>query len=284
MGIIPETFIPTGLKELDKRGGIKRGVLSLFGAATGEGKSMLKLHLMTAAAKAGHDVLVIDLEDPPERTADRTLSTATAINNARLMSLDITDKEQEQLSVATEAACEWAERIEVAEGLSTAEEAMSTINDSTAALVLIDYLQGFPEGTDSLERTIAGLCWEANQWAQKRKAAVVAFSQVTAEVEKRGLRIQEGGKRRDPAAPPDVSGFRPFGSSDLAWCSAAGQRCKELAFLFRPGRYRKRFGEDAKDDVLELCFPKRNWGTEGAIRIGFDGAQARLYDIPKKEG
>lgn len=283
MSIVPATFIPTGLHELDKRGGTKRGVLTIFGAATGEGKSMLKLHLMTAAAKAGHKVLVIDLEDPPERTADRTLSTITAINNAKIASLDLTDKEEKQLGQATKEACEWADNIEVAEGLSTADEAMEVIEGSDAEAVYIDYLQGFPDGSEGLERTIAALCWNANKWAQEHKAGVVAFSQIRSAVEERGLRTNESAMRRNPGAPPDVSGFRPFGASDLAWCSAAGQRCKELGFLFRPGRYKKRFGDDAKDDILELSFPKRNWGEEGTARIGFDGKRAALFDLPKAE-
>ncbi len=283
LGIIPDTFIPTGLTELDKRGGTKRGVLTIFGAQTGEGKSLLKLHLMTAAAKAGKNVLVIDLEDPPERTADRTLSTLTAINSARIEALDLTDKEERQLSAAGHGARLWADRIEVAEGLSTADEAMEVINDSDADVVYVDYLQGFPDGESGLERTIAQLCWDANKWAQEHKRAVVAFSQVTKGVEERGLRTTESAIRRNPQAPPDVSGFRPFGASDLAWCSAAGQRCKELGFLFRPGRYKKRFGDNAKDDIMELSFPKRNWGEEGTIRVGFDAKSARLYDLVKEQ-
>jgi hypothetical protein len=237
---------------------------------------------MTAAAKAGHRVLVIDLEDPPERTADRTLSTITAINNARIGSLDLTDKEERQLVVAVNEAS-WADNIEVADGLTTADEAMEAIENSGAEAVYVDYLQGFPDGGDGLERTIAGFCWSANKWAQEHKAGVVAFSQVRAIVEERGLRTNESAMRRNPGAPPDVSGFRPFGASDLAWCSAAAQRCKELGFLFRPGRYKRRFGDEAKDDILELSFPKRNWGSEGTARIGFDGQSARLFDLSKED-
>ena len=283
-GEVPRAFIPTGLRELDKRSGIRRGVLTIFGAATGEGKSILKLHLATAAAKAGHNVLVIDMEDPIERTADRTLSTFTDVNNARIEAVsDLTDKEEVRLAMAVDEAEDWAARIEVMDGLLNVDDALEAIRGTDADEVLVDYLQGFPDGDGGLERTIARFCWDANKWAQDEKRAVVAFSQVVAGVEQRGLRVAESSQRRNPGAPADVSGFRPFGASDLAWCSAAGQRCKELAFLFRPGRYRRRFQEDVKDDVMELSYPKRNWGTEGTIRVGFDGKAARLHDLKEKE-
>lgn len=278
----PRAFIPTGLRELDRRSGIKRGVLTLFGAATGEGKSILKLHLATAAAMAGHRVLMIDMEDPLERTADRTFSTLTDVNNARIAAVSgLTDAEEERLAVAVDEAAEWAGRIEVRDGLTTADEALEEIRATDADEVLVDYLQGFPDGDGGLERTIARFCWDLNKWAQDERRAAVAFSQVTAGVEQRGLRAQENAQRRNPGGPAHVEGFRPFGASDLAWCSAAGQRCKELGFMFRPGRYRRRFSENVKDDVLELSFPKRNWGTEGTVRVGFDGKAARLYDLPE---
>ncbi len=279
-GIDPRAFIPTGLKALDARGGTKRGVLTLYGAATGEGKSIFKLHLATAAAKAGYSVCILDWEDPVERTADRTFSTETGINNALIGSLNISDDEQDNIGLAMEQTEEWAERIDVHDGLVNAKEAMRLINETPADMVLVDYLQGLPDG-EGLERTIAGFCWDLNKWAQDNKAAVVAFSQVRGGVEERGLRMQEAAARKNPEKPPYVEGFRPFGSSDLAWCGAAGQRAKELGFLFRPGRYKRRFGSTDKDDVMEISFPKRNWGAEGNVRVGFDGRTARLYDIQK---
>lgn len=277
----PRAFIPTGLKELDHRGGIKRGVLTIYGAATGEGKSLLKLHFATSAARAGYKVCILDWEDPLELTADRTLSTMTAINNADICALDLTDKQATQLSIAADEA-DWADNIEIYDGLVDAPTALSMVDRSEAELVLIDYLQGLPEGDSGLERTIANFCWDLNKWAQNAKAGVVAFSQVSRAVEERGLKRFESGRFKNPDNV-DVDGFRPFGSSDLAWCGAAGQRAKELGFLFRPNRYRRRFGENVPDNVLELSFPKRNYGEEGTIKIGFDPRAARLYDLGGKK-
>lgn len=279
----PQAIIPTGIREFDRRAGTKRGVLTIYGAATGEGKSLWKLHLATAAAKAGHQVTVIDMEDPAERTADRTFSTETDINNARLQSLEIDDRDLVKLETALDDAEDWADNIDFHTGLLTADEALDIIRDSDSDLVLVDYLQGFPEDGDTLERTIARFCWDANKWAQDERAAVVAFSQVKQSVEERGLRAQEAMARRNPGQVY-VEGFRPFGAGDLAWCYAAGQRCKELGFMFRPGRYKRRFGDRSQDDVMEFSFPKKNFGAEGTIRVGFDGRTARFYDLPESEG
>lgn len=282
-GELPEGIIPTGIREFDRRAGVKRRVLTIYGASTGEGKSAWKLHLATAAAKAGLSVTVVDMEDPEERTADRALSSETGINNARMEALDLTDSEVERISAAALSAGGWAKRVRYEAGLVAADEVRELMEDCDSDLLLLDYLQGLPDGEEGLERAIARLCWDLNKWAQDRGAAAVALSQVKPSVEERGLRAQESAQRRNPGGPANVEGFRPFGPSDLAWCTAAGQRCKELGFMFRPGRYRRRFGEDVQDDVVEFTFPKRNFGAEAKVRVGWDPKQARFFDLPSKE-
>lgn len=279
----PRTIIPTGLRDFDKRAGTKRGVLSLYGADTGVGKSIWKKHLMESAAQRGFSVEVFDFEDPLDRTADRTYSTVTGINNAHMMALELSDKQLAAITTAMLDSWDWAERITYHAGLRRAPELLAMVKESTADMVLVDYLQALPGGDEGLERTIAEVCWELNSWAQLRGAAVVTFSQVTTEVEKRGLRMFESQKRREPDGVPYVEGFRPFGASDLNWCSAAGHRAKELGFLFRPGRYLKRFGHNDPDDVIEVSFPKANFGSEGLIRLGFNGKTASIFDLPQKD-
>jgi replicative DNA helicase len=274
----PRVTIPTGLKELDRLGGTKRGILTLVGAATGQGKDIYMLNLMTAAAKQGYTVEVISMEDPPERTVDRTFSTLTGINNAKLYSVDVDDKAMANVALAASEAEEWADNIEFHEGLKEADDAVEILTNSEADLRIINYLQCFP---GELERTIAEVCWKLNKAAQDDNCAMVAFSQVnTAKVEERGLRMMEASLRRDPERPI-IEGFRPYGPSDLAWCQAAGQRAKDLRFLFRPGQYLRRAGVNAKDDRLEISGTKNSFGSEGRVVVGFDGKTARLFDMPE---
>jgi replicative DNA helicase len=289
----PRSIIPTGLREFDKRAGHKRKILHLYGAATGEGKSIWKLHLMRAAAKAGYRVGVLDFEDPEDRTADREFSNATGINNAKMMSGDLSDKEVQQIGIALAESEEWADNVEMELGVKDAVEALEWLNDHEFDLVLIDYLSALPHGKHGRERAISDFCWGVTKYCQDNNAAAIAFAQLVGEVSERGMRMYEMQKRSDQyrndggtGKLPYIEGFRGFDSSDLAWCKDAGKTAKELGFMFRPGRYYKRLDPktSVKDNVMEFNFPKRNFGSEGRITVGFDGAQAKLYDLPEKNG
>lgn len=274
----PRTLIHTGLRDFDRRAGVERSILTVIGAPTGEGKSIFKKCVQEYAAQQGLKCLDISFEDPPARQADRTISTLTGINNAKLAATEFDEDELERVELAIEEAEEWADNIEYHFGLKTPEECLEIVRDSEADLVQVDYAQAFPEGDKGLERTISQFAWDLNEHAQETNSAVIVYSQLSREVELRGVRMAEASRRRGTEAV-DIEGFRPFGVSDLAWSTALGQRAKGLGFLFRPGRYRRRFGENAKDDRIELIWPKKNFGAEGSVVVGFDGRTARLFDL-----
>jgi replicative DNA helicase len=287
----PRAIIPTGLREFDKRAGHKRKILHLYGAATGEGKSIWKLHLQRAAAMAGYSVCVVDFEDPEDRTADREFSHATGINNAKMMAGDLTDKEVQQIGLACAEAEGWASQVEVELGVKTAEEALATINEGVYDLVLVDYLSAIPHGKHGRERAISDFCWGLTKYCQDNDAAGIAFAQLVSEVSTRGMRMYEMDRRNkqfgksDGEQPlPYIDGFRGFDNNDLAWCKDAGKTAKELGFMFRPGRYYKRLDPKTKvkDNIMEFNFPKRNFGSEGRLTVAFDGKTATLSDLPEK--
>ena len=272
----PRVVIPTGLKALDRFGGIKRGILTLIGGATGQGKDIVAQHLSEAAAQRNYTAEVWSMEDPPERTVDRTFSKQTGVNNAKIYALEIDDKAMSKIKVAASEAEDWADNIEFHVGLRDADEVLEQLRESDADLRIVNYLQAFP---GELERTIAEFCWAAQKVAQDDGCAVVAMSQVnTAKVEERGLRILENSLRRDPDKP-NVRGFQPWGASDLAWCQAAGQRAKDLRFIWRPNYYLRQAGVAVKDDVMEITGTKNSFGSEGKVVVGFDGKTARLFDL-----
>lgn len=280
----PRAIIPISLREFDKRAGIKRKIMTLVGASTGEGKDLWQLHLMESAAKNGYTVEVISMEDPTEYTADRSLSKVTGINNAKLHQAEIDEKDLARLRLAAMEAEEWGELIEFHQGAYTAAEALKIMKSSKADLKIVNYLQAFPDKEGAtLERTIAEFCWEFNKNANDTGSANVAFSQTNlVKVEDRGLEYLGRSRWKDPNAPPNIEGFRPFGASDLAWCTAAGIRAKDLQILFRPGRYLRRAGVNVPDDKMEITRPKNNFGAEGKIAVGVDLKTARFYDLPEK--
>jgi replicative DNA helicase len=291
-GLDPRATIPTGLRELDKRAFHKRKILTLYGAPTGEGKSIWKLHLQREAAQRGYKVLVLDFEDPEDKTADREFSHATGINNALMGACGLDDKQVQQIAIALAESEEWAENIQMELGVKSADEALEIVNDGEYDLVLVDYLSALPHGKNGRERAISDFCWGLTKYAQDFDAAVIAFAQLTSEVSARGHSLSEMQKKsaayRNDAegAKPYINGFRGFDNNDLAWCKDAGKTAKELGFMFRPGKWYKMLDPKTsiKDDRMEFDFPKRNFGAEGRITVGFDGKTARLYDLPAGKG
>lgn len=279
----PRTVIKTGLRDFDSKAAIERGILTVIGSDTGMGKSTFKKWIQEFHAQRGGSCLDLSFEDPPARTADRSLSTLTLINNAKIGSpSELSDKEMEQLYAAVKNIG-WADRIDYHYGLKTPEQALELLDDSDADLRQLDYAQVFPEGDKGLERTIADVAWKANEIAQRDNCAIIIYSQIKSDVQRRGISVYEAAKRRGgDRDEPDISGFRPFGNSDIAWAATLGQRAKMIGFLFRPGKIKRDLGHNAKDDRMELIFPKRNFGAEGTIVVGFDGKSSRLFNLEGK--
>ncbi len=281
-GEVVTPYISTGLKTWDANGGLLRGILTVIGAATGEGKSIVKLQLAKGAAQDLHSVCMIDFEDPAEKTADRAFSGVTGINNRSLGLLEVGDYDIKQLEAALHGMRSWAGRVQHHTGLLSTEKAFALMEQSNADLILLDYAQAFPEDESrNMERTIADFAWKANELAQRKNCAVVIFSQIVRAVEERGYRIYERAKFKDPDKI-DVSGFAPGGLSDIAWAKSLGERAKELAYIWRPGRIARKLGGNVPDNRVRIIFGKVNFGDEKDLLLAFDGPTATISDLPKK--
>lgn len=277
----PSSFVPTRLASMDRWGGNKRKQITLYGMDTGGGKSLLKWHFAWAAATTGHTVTIVDLEDPGERGADRLFAHETGINSAQILAGDLSDKQVSQIAMACADMEEWADLVEYHEGARTGAEALEIFEEHPAELEMLDYLSALPHGKYGRERSISDFMWGWTRHCQDNDTAGVAFAQLKGEVSERGMRMYEMHKRRNPQAPPYIDGFRGWDAEDLAWCTDAGRNAKDVAYGFRPGRILKRLGVKAQDNVLELDYPKRNWGPEGRIRLGVDLKTARFFDLEK---
>lgn len=275
-------FISTGLPTWDRNGGILRGILTVIGAATGEGKSIVKLQLACGAARDLHKVLMIDFEDPATKTADRTFSNLTGINNRLLGLLEIEELDVHRLEAATREIQDWGQRVQHHAGLLDTNRCFELMEASGADLILVDYAQAFPEADGrSMERTIADFAWKANELAQRKNCAVVIFSQIIREVEERGYRVYERSKYKDPERI-DVSGFCPGGLSDVAWAKSLGERSKELLYVWRENRIARKLGAKVADNRLRIIAGKVNFGDEKDMLFLFDGPTASIKEWPKK--
>lgn len=280
----PKNIIPTGLKEYDKRAGIKRGQATLIAANSGEGKDLWMLQLMTAAAKGGYTAEIVAPEDPTARVADRSFSTETGINNAKMLNVELDEKELMRIQLAAAEIEEWGDNIEYHAEPMSMDEAIRLMDESDADLRIVNYWQILrPRKGMTMEESIRQGCAEFNEIAKRDGCACVGFSQVnTTKIEERGQDRMARSLWKDGQAPPDIEGFRPYGVSDLAWCTAAGIEAKDFQALFRPGRYLRRAGRNVEDDRMEITRPKNNFGAEGKVVIGVDLKTARFYDLPVK--
>lgn len=284
IGEVVTPYVSTGIKSWDRNGGILRGILTVIGAQTGEGKSIVKLQLARGAAQDLNRVCMVDFEDPAGKTADRVFSGVTGINNRLLGLLDIEEFDLTRLDAAVKEISGWAARVEHHVGLLDTKTCLDIMRKTDADLILVDYAQAFPEDDDkTMERTIAAFAWEANEIAQKKNCAIVVFSQIIREVEQRGYRIYERAKFRDPEAI-DVSGFCPGGLSDISWAKSLGERAKELGYIWRENRIAKKLGANVKDNRMRLVWGKVNFGEEKDILLEFDGPTATIRDLPVRHG
>lgn len=273
-------FVRTGLKSWDENGGIGRGELTVIGAATGDGKSIVKLHLASVAAADGLRVLMIDMEDPGGKTADRTLSRETGLNSRRMEGLQLDEFDLECITRAYDAVAPWAEQVHHFEGGRTTAEVLELMTAREYDLMLIDYAQAFPEDAGkNMERTVAEFAWKANEAAKKTNAAVVVFSQLSRQVEQRGYEQLQRTKFKNPEAI-DVTGFCPSGLTDIAWAKELGEKAKCIMYLFRPGKVAQRLhAKGVKDNRMQVIVAKRNFGSEAQMIFAFDGPTATISDI-----
>lgn len=277
-----DLYIPTNLRRWDANGGVTRGVLTVLGGVDGQGKSYVKKHLATSAAKHELNVAMIDFEDPEEKTIDREIAAQCRLDSRKLSLANITDDELDRIFASYEDIKAWGHRIRWHTGLVGPEEIMVALEamEPKPDLVLLDYAQALPEGDIGLERTIAHLAWWANVYAQRYKCGFVVFSQVKPEISNRGHAAFWAAKKRDPESW-DISGFYPGpGTQDLAWSSAFGQRARAVGYIVRPGYYEIQLGKPgALDNRLDIRWAKVTFGNSGLLELGFDGPTGRIFDL-----
>lgn len=277
-----DLYIPTKLRRWDANGGITRGVLTVLGGVDGQGKSFVKKHLATSAAKAGLRVAMIDFEDPESKTMDREISNHTRIDSRKLGLANFDIDDLDRIFASLDEVRKWGANISYHTGLVGPVEIMEALEamDPKPDLVLLDYAQALPEEENlTLERTIAQLAWVANVYAQASNCGFVVFSQVKPEISNRGHAAYWAAKKRDPESC-DISGFYPGpGTQDLAWSSAFGQRARCVGYIVRPGYYEIQLGKPgAVDNRLDIRFAKVTFGNAGLVELGFDGPTGRIYD------
>lgn len=273
------THVPTGLRKFDDLfGGLETGILTLVVGHTGDGKTALLAHLAKAAAQAGFGVLLVLLEDPAAKLADRFLAAVMGESANKLARLQFEDPARLDSALGE---LEWAKNIGLVHGQYTAKEVLElvdntkTVGGAPLKLVVVDYAQSFAEDEGTMEKTCADVAWGLNVRAGERGLAAVLGSQVKSEVLQRGRSRWE---RTLGMGRPDERGFQP-GKGDVMWSRRLEQYSKAVWYIFRPGRWRRELGDSgAKDCIFEIHVGKANYSQEGSASFLWEGKSASIYD------
>lgn len=284
--------VPTDLTVLNEAYFNERGILTTYQAHSGEGKSSAARVFLKGAASAGYRPIFFPFEDPEDKISDAFTSAAMGVSASDLRNGKVVNAAK-RLSAATDELW-WSENVLVQSEKLPSEDIIRLLNSEIqydTGLVVLDYYQAMDAEQDekSVERVISRLCWKLLDIAKTYNVSVVGFSQVKNSVIDRGKqafdRIVYNYQRQGIELVPEawmVEAFRPV-YGDSQWATGIYQRSKDLASIFRPGRWLQAMGfHQFKDNYAEWVRCKVNY-TEGnkVIKTGWNGPMSSFTEWKK---
>jgi replicative DNA helicase len=253
----PSNSVLSGFADFDSlTGGLQPGSLNIIAARPSVGKTALALNIASHAAVAGNSpTLIFSLEMSSEQIVSRLLSALARVNIKELQ--DSRNFDNAQWTALTDAAsqlCNSPIFIDDSSMLSTFElrarcRRFMSRHIGEKCLVIVDYLQLMSSDMkrmDNRQQEVADISRMLKGVAREFEVPVIALSQLSREVEKRG------------------TGKRPV-LSDLRDSGAIEQDADIVAFL-----YRKSYQDlDSTDDTAELSIQKHRNGPTGKVNLVF---------------
>ena len=252
------TGITTGFEGMDRQTlGWQRGDLIFVAARPSIGKTALVMNCATAAAKAGHRVLVFSMEMTAQQLEYRILSALSDVPLTRIFNGAVSPVEWPKITEALEAMHGLPVEVDDTPArtmLDVRAACRQMQSDRGLGLVVIDYVQLM---RGSLERKGATRNDELTEISNRLKALarelqvpVLVLSQLT--------RASE--KRDDP---------RPF-MSDMRDCGAFEQDADIVVLLHRKNH--------REGGVTECIFAKQRNGSTGTVNLTLDRDCVRFVD------
>lgn len=250
-----DTMIPTGIKEIDEKGGLQTGDFDVFAAESSQGKTSLLTCIMVNAAKAGVPSMLFSMEMQSPQIAARIAAPKARISSGVIQYKKLSDWQMNEL----------AQAMKQTDDLPIYFDDESTISfDSIVAsirknvkqlhikLIGIDYLQilAATGKNTNQEQFLGYVCRKLKNLAKELQVCIVALSQLARNI-------------NDPK--PTLSRVRASGQIVEA--------ADTVAMIWRPSEYGKGYDEYPSvptQGTAELIFGKgRNIGTFSCI-VGFD--------------
>lgn len=268
--------LDTGFKEINEYTfGFQNGELTILAARPGIGKSALALNMASAMCKRGCHVAFFSLEMGIDQLLMRQFAAHSGINLKKIKTGDLTEADTAKLLVAKQLIDKY--------NLYFSDLTIDNLEDLKVTcrkykreekldFIVVDYLQlltldkrskgmSLYENTSRISRGLKLLARELN-------VPILALSQLSREVEKRGSSNQEGVNKK-----PMLSDLRESGSIE--------QDADVVMFLHREDN--KGENEHIRNRKTELLIAKNRQGMTGSCFLSFRGDCSLFVPFKKSE-
>lgn len=186
--------VPTGFKDVDALfHGLRGGDLIILAARPGVGKSAFALNVAVNAAKANTTVAFFSLEMSASQLAQRILCSEAHVNLGRLRAGNITEADWGAIADASNTLSKINLFIDDTPALSVFDlraKARRELRGCESGLIIVDYLQLMQPTTTRRDGNRAVEVGEISRslkiLAKEMNMPVIALSQLSREIEKRG--------------------------------------------------------------------------------------------------
>jgi replicative DNA helicase len=260
--------IPSGFTDFDRlTGGFQPGSLNIIAARPSMGKTAFALNIAENAALHGDvSVLIFSLEMSAEQLAGRLLSSVARVNLRELQqSNNVRTDQWNSLTDAVARLSRSSIFIDDSSSLSTLElrsrcRRFFAERRGGRSLVIVDYLQLMVNSrkTENRQQEVSDISRAMKGLAREFSVPVIALSQLSREVEKRG------------------SDKRPL-LSDLRDSGAIEQDADLVAFLYRPAYYQQE--RESVDPTAEVAIAKHRNGPTGKADLIFYREFSRFENL-----
>jgi replicative DNA helicase len=260
--------IPSGFTDFDRiTGGFQPGSLNIIAARPSMGKTAFALNIAEYAALHGDAaVLIFSLEMSAEQLAARLLSSVARVNLREMQQSN--SVRTDQWNALTDAVARLSRSpiyIDDSSMLTTLElrsrcRRFFAKRGGEKSLVIVDYLQLMANSrrAENRQQEVSDISRAMKGLAREFSAPVIALSQLSREVEKRG------------------SDKRPM-LSDLRDSGAIEQDADLVAFLYRPAYYQQ--DRESADPTAEVAVAKHRNGPTGKADLVFYREFSRFENI-----
>ena len=266
------TGIPTGFSKLDgMTSGWQKSDLVIIAARPAMGKTAFALSLArTAAVTNNIPVAFFSLEMAAAQIAHRLLSSEAELELNKLRNGKLESYEWQQLTSRSAKLRDAPFIIDDTPALSVYDlraKCRRLKSEKGIQMIIIDYLQLMTAPNvraGNREQEIAYISRSLKELGKELDLAVIALSQLSREVEKRGT-----DKR------PQLSDLRESGAIE--------QDADLVAFLYRPEVYNIEVTENGRSTrgLGEVILGKQRNGPIGSVEVQFEGHYARFSEMPE---